>query len=47
LIEKTESQEVLSRIGEIKKAFDAAEEKKPGVSDKFVALVVESLKLTD
>jgi len=47
LIEKTDSQEVLSRIGEIKKAFDTAEDKKPGVSDKFVALVVETLKLTD
>jgi len=43
LIEKVDSENVLTHIGELKKAFDQAEEKKPGFSDRFVTLIVESL----
>jgi len=44
MIERTDSNTVLTQIAELKKAFDIAEEKKPGFSDRFVSIIVESLK---
>jgi len=43
MIQDTEAEQVLNHLAELKKAFDAAEEKRPGFTDKFIALIVDSL----
>jgi len=43
MIERTNTNTVLTQIAGLKGAFDTAEEKKPGFSDRFISLIVESL----
>jgi len=45
MLKRSNSEEVIKFIGEIKKGFDKAEEIRPGFSDKFVALILENLNV--